>query len=244
MQSTIRKCQYCGNELPFRELNIQDQEGKSGNAPRIYTPCMCDGAVAAREERERIELEIQAKLDEKNRLERLERAGVKKRFMYATHEYSDPLLKKLNSGKSLYIVGGFGTGKTHLASAIAVNLVNDRRATKIVTAPEFFMRLQETIGKPISEKDVFDSYAKTGYLIIDDLGKEPPSEWVLSRMYSIINYRYESLLPVIITTNYERSELVVRLGRSGDAKTAEAIVSRLCEMSERIPMQGEDRRLS
>ena len=48
-------------------------------------------------------------------------------------------------------------------------------------------------------------------LIIDDLGKERPSEWTLEKLFTIINNRYENNLPVIITTNYNRDKLRERL---------------------------------
>ena len=86
--------------------------------------------------------------------------------------------------------------------------------------------------------------ANVPILIIDDMGKEPPSDWVLSRLFAVINARYDKMLPTIITTNYEKSALVERMGKHGDHDTAEAMVSRICEMCELIKLTGEDRRLS
>jgi len=79
-------------------------------------------------------------------------------------------------------------------------------------------------------------------LIIDDLGKEPATEWVISTLYGIVNERYERELPTIITTNYADEELARRLSRNGDTTTGEAILSRLHEMCDGVEMWFDDYR--
>ena len=81
-------------------------------------------------------------------------------------------------------------------------------------------------------------------LVIDDLGKEAPTEWTLGQVFRVINTRYENLKPVVVTTQFGKSDLIRRLARHGDAETAVAIVSRLAEMCQKVEIDGNDRRLS
>ena len=71
---------------------------------------------------------------------------------------------------------------------------------------------------------------------------------VVIRHWKTNNYirhdRYNTRKPVVITSNFSKRELIARLSIAADSSTAEAIVSRLFEMTTKIEMGGEDRRLS
>ena len=80
-------------------------------------------------------------------------------------------------------------------------------------------------------------------LIIDDLGKEQCTDWSISTLYSIMNDRYENMLPTIITTNYNSEDLARALTPKGyDNYKAKAIISRLKEVSKVLTMAWEDAR--
>ena len=90
--------------------------------------------------------------------------------------------------------------------------------------------------------EVLKLYCECDLLIIDDLGKEKLSEWVLEKLFQIINARYENMLPVIITTNYNEKEIIKRLSYKNDGIAAESLVSRLNEMCLEVNMNFEDYR--
>lgn len=95
----------------------------------------------------------------------------------------------------------------------------------------------------LSESAVLSVYKAVDLLIIDDLGKEQCTEWSMSILYTIINDRYESMKPTIITTNYNEDMLISRLTlKNGDSSNIEAIISRLRENTEVITMAWEDYR--
>jgi DNA replication protein DnaC len=80
-----------------------------------------------------------------------------------------------------------------------------------MTERNLFGEIRRTYSKfrhdDISESEVRGVYESVPLLIIDDLGKEKPTEWTLATLYAIIDGRYDSAMPVIITTNYDMQSL-------------------------------------
>ena len=70
--------------------------------------------------------------------------------------------------------------------------------------------------------------------MLDDLGSQRTTDWVLDRLYLIINHRYEQLLPLVVTSNLPPEEL--------KQQVRERIVSRLCEMCHLIKFPRRDYR--
>ena len=165
--------------------------------------------------------------------------------------YADTFRERLPSSNTdpgrngLFITGNKGTGKTHLAAAIANQLMQEGTGVICMTMIDLLERIKETYAQrkqyEASEGDVLNTYKEVPLLIIDDMGKEPPTEWAVSKIYAIINARYEAYLPTIVTTNYSDSELVRRLTPkdTGDSMTADATIDRLREMCVAIVMTGE-----
>ena len=99
------------------------------------------------------------------------------------------------------------------------------------------------VDNNISEMKIIKLYEKVDLLIIDDLGKEKPSEWGLEKLFTIINSRYENNLPVIITTNYNQNSLINRISINGEIETAKSIISRLYEMCYLVKIEDRDHRI-
>lgn len=191
---------------------------------------------AKEEEREKFKRRIKKLLGE---------SGIKKRFLNRTFDnfevddlnsnayeiaktYARDFENYKENGEGLYFVGSFGTGKTHLAVAIALYLINKGVPVICKTLIDLLTDIKKTFdSSQISEHEVLNIYKTVDLLVIDDLGKEPPTDWAMATFYSILNDRYENCLPTIITTNYNDKELIERLSRKSDTKTAGAIVDRL-----------------
>lgn len=134
-------------------------------------------------------------------------------------------------GRGIVLIGNAGTGKTHLASAIANSLMNELIPVKFGT----FINLLDNLKKAFrTDKDVVASLTEIPVLIIDDLGKEKYTEWASQILFQVIDQRYNSELPTIITTNLSVEEMKERFG--------EPITSRLMEMCYGIVLNGENYR--
>lgn len=226
-------------------------------------PCECPGAIeAAAREKEEQKLEAQRKAEEETRqkIARLKcDSGMRGRFLERTFENFQTPDKKTARAKEaaerytqsfdnmdqkkngLFILGDIGVGKTHLAAAIANKLIQNGRPVICMTMIDMLARIKATYDKrEISEGEILRIYETVPLLVIDDMGKEPPTEWGVSKIYAIINSRYEGYKPTIVTSNYTDTELEKRLTPpGGDDTTARATVDRLREMCEALVMEGQ-----
>lgn len=206
--------------------------------------CHCADAEKERIKRLQEENERAERERKKKRIKAYKKAGIKPRFIEAKSDMAKDVFGLVKQGIGVYIVGNVGTGKTYLASAVARLAIDDGMSTRVTDTLGILASLKATFGTDESEDDVLSRLSRCKLLVIDDLGKETPTDWVLSQVFRIVNDRYEQMRPVIVTTQFSRPELIERLAKNGDEETAVAIVSRLFEMCELISLAGQDRRIS
>lgn len=228
-------CRYCGRTLALPVAPIE------GTSIYPFVPCDCEGSRAAYAvmERERREEEERAAAEKHEK--RLNAAGIPKRFRGLEIDAGD-YVSSVKEGRSLILTGNVGTGKTSLACAVAEALI-DRKTVKFTTIADINASL---FDKEASENELFRSLSNTDLLILDDLDKGKLGEWSVGLVYRVVNQRYEDCKPIIVTMNCGMTELKLRLTVKDDATTAEAIVSRLYEMSHGsvINYGGKDKRLA
>ena len=146
----------------------------------------------------------------------------------------------------------WGVGKTHLACAIAHRIL-DRWNGEAISCPvrfvsetDLFMRIQDTYNHNQeerfylpSERDILYDHIGVPLLILDDVGKRRVHDprFVQRIMFALIDGRYKSMRPMVITANLNPERLKVYLGGgTGD----EASLDRLLEMTrgQFIKMEG------
>lgn len=192
--------------------------------------------------------------ERQNKMAHLTRSSnIPKRYRNATFESFNPkdnpraleIAKKFAMNfpedKGLLLTGPVGTGKTHLACAIANALLNKLYSVYFGNVVDIMSFIRGTYNRDssLTEEEAVNIMTKeVDLFIIDDLGKENNSEYTLSILYQLINRVYENEKPIIITTNFSSIELARKLGERG-----QAIVSRITEMCEPVILKGEDWRL-
>ena len=149
-------------------------------------------------------------------------------------------------GKGLLYTGGSGTGKTHLAIATLRSLTEAGVSTLAIRTSDLLSRLRDSYNDVSGERqrELLDRFTGVDVLLIDDLDKSKPTEWTLEKLFYILDVRMSKSRPTFVTSNCTDRELVQNLTpeRSGDDKTARAIVSRLKSGCKWVQMNGSDYR--
>jgi len=113
----------------------------------------------------------------------------------------------------LALFGGYGSGKTHLAAAIANRAVERGQPVLFVIVPDLLDHLRATFGpaSPARYDQRFDEVRGAPLLILDDLGTQSSTPWAQEKLFQILNYRYNARLPTVITSNQGLEEMDLRL---------------------------------
>jgi DNA replication protein DnaC len=113
----------------------------------------------------------------------------------------------------LVFLGSYGCGKTHLAAAIANEVIERGQAVLFVVVPDLLDHLRATYGpnSPVTYDQRFEEVRKAPLLILDDLGTESSTSWAEEKLFQICNFRYNARLPTIITSNHKLEEIDPRI---------------------------------
>ena len=116
--------------------------------------------------------------------------------------------------ENLMLTGNAGLGKTHAALAVAGSALDKGYDVIYISSPDFFSRV-ETLhfgSDPAGEKDaLLETVTGADLLILDDLGTEFNSSFVISTLYSLLNDRLGRRRPTILTTNITDGALLEKL---------------------------------
>ena len=202
----VYRCKVC--QQPTRTK--KHIEGKDIEFP---ITCDCDKAAeAARKERERLE-----EIDRKRRIcfnqapmrswsfENDDRSNVI--LSDAMRRYAENFPEFLRQDKKirgLLLFGPIGTGKSYFAACIANRVIEMGYSAKMTNFATLTNDLQ---GMNEGRNQYIEDLNRYALLIIDDLGAERKSEYMQEMVTNIIDSRYRSGLPMIITTNLSSDEL-------------------------------------
>jgi DNA replication protein DnaC len=228
-----------------------------GNRPQrvVWSSCpTCARITREREEEAKIaEVEQlrQARIEEK-----LNRAGIPKRFrdrnfeafVAATpdqhkawntaYEFAKDFENHAKKGSTLVFAGNIGTGKGHLAVAIAQQVIEQGRSAFFATAREIVLMLRARWDDPKapSELETLRMLTSVSLLVIDEIGVQFNTDAERDQLFSVIDGRYRDLMPTILTTNLNTAKLKEAIG--------ERSFSRLREEGKWVNFNWEDFRAS
>ena len=202
-------CRKCGGS---RQAVIPDPVKGGSFKPRCVCPCQREAERRRREAEER-----RQRMDQ---IMRRKAQGLQDRYLYdytfANDNGKNPVMAKARAyvdhwpeafkrNIGLLLFEDVGTGKSFAAGCIA-NALLDRDIPVLMTNfPTILARLCGTFGE--DRTDFLDSLGDYDLLIIDDLGAERSTDYAMEQMFSIVDSRYRSGKPLIVTTNLKLDEL-------------------------------------
>lgn len=234
--SSARACPFCGRPLRARYADLKGHRVFFG-----YEECHCDGAEADRARRDAAEAEERERAERERQLSRRRSAGVPRRYIDASDGRAPKLADAMEGGRWLYLCGKVGTGKTTLLCATANELLGRGRRVRVMPFRDVLTACERAFR---DGSDPIGEIAAEPFLMLDDVGKEQPTGFVLSRLFSLVDTRWANEMPTAVTTQYEPSRLQERLSQNGDADTAQAIVSRLQDGALGMRFNGPDLRVA
>jgi DNA replication protein DnaC len=112
----------------------------------------------------------------------------------------------------LMLQGGYGSGKTHLAAAIANFAVSMGVPTLFLTVPDLLDALRFAYGaEDTTFEERFDQIRNAKLLVLDDFGTQNATGWAQEKLFQIVNYRYINKLSTVVTTNLALDEIEPRI---------------------------------
>lgn len=214
-QDGLLHCSVCGDVvekiLPFPTF---DGTGNKKDM-RVHVMCTCQ-----KKEKEEYEAE-QRKLEEMRVVEGLRKLSLmdeklvqarlstftetedNARLLKIVQNYISNFDKMLSENQGLLLWGPVGTGKSYAAAVIANELL-DRRTSVVMTS---FIKILKEVGTFDTDNGKIEKINQSKLLIIDDLGAERGTDYTLERVYDIIDSRYRSNKPIILTTNLTMEQM-------------------------------------
>lgn len=202
----------CGKCHTNKEKKIQ----LAGESVTVRCICKCES-----EERERIQKQKDYE-EEMRRIERLKVASLmdaklksatlktftqkedNQKLYTIVKNYVDNFETFYKSNRGLLFWGTVGTGKSYAAACIANELLN-RKTPVVMTS--FVKVLQVIQDNTENETEFVNRLCAARLLIIDDLGTERNTDYALEKVYNVIDSRYRTGKPLILTTNLNLQDM-------------------------------------
>ena len=205
----IPYCNVCGDVIE-KEVKFPVFDGR-GTMINKKVSIMCTCRKKEQEEQE----EYQKKIDAMRTVESLRRLSLmdaklsnanlstfierddNARLLKVIKNYIFNFEKMYKENQGLLLWGAVGTGKSYAAATIANELL-ERMTSVVMTS---FIKILKEVGKFDEDSWDIEEINNAKLLIIDDLGAERGTDYALEQVYDIIDSRYRSNKPIILTTN-------------------------------------------
>jgi DNA replication protein DnaC len=226
--------------MPACELGVCDGSGWIEIDEMTARPCDCRALKAKRKQSRRLGTGIPKRFRGVG-FDRQPIADMDREITRQIRAFVRDIGPNLDGGKSLWLFGEVGTGKTSLAMLISKAALEGGRSVAIYSMPRLLADIRATFDdrSDRSYTELFDRLTTVDLLHIDDVGAEKTSAWVLEQLYAIINERWQEERSIIITTNLLDEELKAQIG----ARTVSRLED-MCGPQGVVPIMGNDRRIA
>lgn len=150
-----------------------------------------------------------------------------------------------SNAPGLLLMGGCGTGKTHLAVSLLQEIIGSGKPGKMLFSnfQDLIQEIQASFGsdQSPSKSEILRPLIEADLLILDELGSQKPTTFVQEILYYLINSRYNDEKSTIFTTNYFDESVDAR-EETLEQRIGKRLRSRLYEMTERVRMESDDYR--
>lgn len=237
----------CGVCHTPKEVPLEKQAEFLLKAGKIKRPTLCQCRLKELEQEEKLKIENQ-KVERINHLREtglLDPQYLKYRIEYddktnpkltkAIIRYTDKWQEMKEKNIGILFTGGVGTGKTFASGCIANILIDKGIPVLMSNIPS----LVTSIAKGFEENkiNILNRVANVSLLVLDDLGIERDTSYGYEKLQEIIDTRYRSGKPLIVTTNLSKEEL-----KNPTDLRYKRVYDRILEMCVTIPVTGESRR--
>ena len=124
--------------------------------------------------------------------------------------------EQVERGGSLVLTGGPGTGKTHLACAVAGFVAREFLAAPwFGTVTQLLRHIKDTYRRDSdrSEQSAIDDLVSPDLLIVDEVGVQTGSDHEKMLIFEVLNERYQNLRPTILISNLNSTDLEAYIGQ-------------------------------
>lgn len=233
-------CKKCGKPREFRVPG-------NGVVPSMLVPSMCD-CQKAKEDARREEMERKAR-DARTKKRRTSCFAASGRYASLTFDADDNRNPEQTTyckafaatfdpkdPMGLVLYGNRGTGKSFHASCIA-NAVVARGFSCLVTDIKQVVNLMESSFE--KRQGNLSRILSPDLLILEDLGAQRSTEYVMEHVYDVIDGRYKAGKPMVITTNFD---FRTRILNATDDDPYARVFDRIVEVSLPVRYEGASRR--
>jgi DNA replication protein DnaC len=144
-------------------------------------------------------------------------------------------------GKGLLLTGSCGAGKTHLAVAALVEIIESGKPGRLLFSnfQDLIQEIQASFNSDEvpTKSELLQPLLEADLLVLDELGSQKPTTFVQDILYYVINTRYNGELTTIYTTNYSDRPSDAK-DESLEQRIGVRLRSRLAEMAERFELAG------
>lgn len=230
---------YCVNcNTPVEAFFSEREKGKH--------PCMCKCRREEHEQREKErKLREHIAVVEKLRQEafsgrrmydwKFKNSEVNTKQIEAAKKYVATWTEMEQENQGLLFFGDVGRGKSYTAACVVNAIIEMEVRAKMINLATIINDLQSLVGE--NRSSYIDKLCRYRLLVFDDLGAERGTEFAREQVYNVINARWESGRPFIVTTNLSLKEM-----QNEEQMVLKRIYDRVLDVCRPIDFQGENYR--